>query len=121
MNNIHRVGADITVLRECEVDYDSDDPRKIAEVLIRKVPDDQQVSGLKLNSHNLLSLKLWCVLPAPSHSSFTHIFASFNLLFMFYIMLCSIAFSDDYFVSSAYFILSSVSLSATDKLEFPSG
>lgn len=39
-----RVGADITVLREREVDYDSDVPRKIAEVLIRKVPDDQQVS-----------------------------------------------------------------------------
>ncbi len=39
-----RVGADITVLREREVDYDSNVPRKIAEVLIRKVPDDQQVS-----------------------------------------------------------------------------
>lgn len=39
-----RVGADIAVLREREVDYDSDIPRKIAEVLIRKVPDDQQVS-----------------------------------------------------------------------------
>ena len=40
-----RVGADITVLREREVDYDSDTPipRKIAEVLVRKVPDDQQV------------------------------------------------------------------------------
>lgn len=41
---IDRVGADITVLREREVDYDSDEPRKIAEVLIRKVPDNQQVS-----------------------------------------------------------------------------
>lgn len=40
---ISRVGADITVLREQEVDYDSDVPLKIAEVLIRKVPDDQQV------------------------------------------------------------------------------
>lgn len=40
----NRVGADITVLREREVDFDSDVPRKIAEVLIRKVPDDQQVS-----------------------------------------------------------------------------
>lgn len=39
-----RVGADITVLREQEVDYDADVPLKIAEVLIRKVPDDQQVS-----------------------------------------------------------------------------
>lgn len=39
-----RVGADITVLREREVDYDSEEPRKIAEVLVRKVPDDQQVS-----------------------------------------------------------------------------
>ena len=38
-----RVGADITVLREQEVDYDTDDPHKVAEVLIRKVPDDQQV------------------------------------------------------------------------------
>lgn len=38
-----RVGADITVLREQEVDYDSEVPLKIAEVLIRKVPDDQQV------------------------------------------------------------------------------
>lgn len=39
-----RVGADITVLREQEVEYDFDVSRKIAEVLIRKVPDDQQVS-----------------------------------------------------------------------------
>lgn len=39
-----RVGADITVLREQKVDYDFDVSRKIAEVLIRKVPDDQQVS-----------------------------------------------------------------------------
>lgn len=40
-----RVGADITLLREREVDYDSDrNTRKIAEVLVRKVPDDQQVS-----------------------------------------------------------------------------
>lgn len=38
-----RVGADITVLREREVDYDSDTPRKITEVLVRKVPDNQQV------------------------------------------------------------------------------
>lgn len=38
-----RVGADITVLREREVDYDSDVPRKITEVLVRKVPDNQQV------------------------------------------------------------------------------
>ena len=44
MKHSHRVGADIAVLREREVDYDSDPPRKIAEVLIRKVPDDQQVS-----------------------------------------------------------------------------
>lgn len=39
------MGADITVLREREVDYDSEEPRKIAEVLVRKVPDDQQVSA----------------------------------------------------------------------------
>ena len=38
-----RVGADITVLREREVEYDCEIPRKISEVLIRKVPDDQQV------------------------------------------------------------------------------
>lgn len=39
-----RVGADITLLREREVDYDQDrNTRKIAEVLVRKVPDDQQV------------------------------------------------------------------------------
>lgn len=40
------MGADITVLREQEVDYDADVPLKIAEVLIRKVPDDQQVRGI---------------------------------------------------------------------------
>lgn len=40
-----RVGADITLLREREVDYESDKPRKIAEVLVRKVPDNQQVSA----------------------------------------------------------------------------
>lgn len=39
-----RVGADITILREREVDYDSDMPRKITEVLVRKVPDNQQVN-----------------------------------------------------------------------------
>ncbi|KAM4584839.1 GTP-binding protein 2b isoform 2-T2 [Odontesthes bonariensis] len=39
-----KVGADITLLREREVDYDLDrNTRKIAEVLVRKVPDDQQV------------------------------------------------------------------------------
>uniref|UniRef100_A0A3Q4B6X0 Tr-type G domain-containing protein n=1 Tax=Mola mola TaxID=94237 RepID=A0A3Q4B6X0_MOLML len=43
-----KVGADITVLREREVDYDSDVPRKIAEVLIRKVPDDQQFLDLRV-------------------------------------------------------------------------
>ncbi|XP_030627801.1 GTP-binding protein 2 [Chanos chanos] len=43
-----RVGADITVLREREVDYDSDIPRKIAEVLVRKVPDDQQFLDLRV-------------------------------------------------------------------------
>lgn len=41
---LNRVGADITLLREREVDYDLDrNTRKIAEVLVRKVPDDQQV------------------------------------------------------------------------------
>lgn len=44
-----RVGADITVLREQQVDYDFDVSRKIAEVLIRKVPDDQQVSESLIN------------------------------------------------------------------------
>uniref|UniRef100_A0A8C2ZHI1 GTP binding protein 2 n=1 Tax=Cyclopterus lumpus TaxID=8103 RepID=A0A8C2ZHI1_CYCLU len=52
LNTLHRlaekVGADITVLREREVDDDSDVPRKIAEVLIRKVPDDQQFLDLRV-------------------------------------------------------------------------
>ncbi|XP_060781426.1 GTP-binding protein 2 isoform X2 [Neoarius graeffei] len=43
-----KVGADITVLREREVDYDSDETRKIAEVLVRKVPDDQQFLDLRV-------------------------------------------------------------------------
>ncbi|XP_075931813.1 GTP-binding protein 2 isoform X1 [Anarhichas minor] len=43
-----KVGADITVLRESDVDYDSDVSRKIAEVLIRKVPDDQQFLDLRV-------------------------------------------------------------------------
>uniref|UniRef100_A0A3Q3X8C3 Tr-type G domain-containing protein n=1 Tax=Mola mola TaxID=94237 RepID=A0A3Q3X8C3_MOLML len=41
-----KVGADITLLREREVDYDLD--RKIAEVLVRKVPDDQQFLDLRV-------------------------------------------------------------------------
>lgn len=52
LKTLHRmaekVGADITVLREREVDYDSDVPHKIAEVLIRKVPDDQQFLDLRV-------------------------------------------------------------------------
>uniref|UniRef100_A0A3B4FH97 GTP-binding protein 2 n=1 Tax=Pundamilia nyererei TaxID=303518 RepID=A0A3B4FH97_9CICH len=52
LKTLHRlaekVGADITILREREVDYDSDVPRKIAEVLIRKVPDDQQFLDLRV-------------------------------------------------------------------------
>ncbi|KAJ1148545.1 hypothetical protein NDU88_001373 [Pleurodeles waltl] len=43
-----KVGADITVLREREVDYDSDIPRKITEVLVRKVPDNQQFLDLRV-------------------------------------------------------------------------
>ncbi|XP_041723077.1 GTP-binding protein 2 isoform X1 [Coregonus clupeaformis] len=43
-----KVGADITILREREVDHDADIPRKIAEVLIRKVPDDQQFLDLRV-------------------------------------------------------------------------
>ncbi|XP_055026712.1 GTP-binding protein 2 [Misgurnus anguillicaudatus] len=43
-----KVGADITVLREREVDYDSDEMHKIAEVLVRKVPDDQQFLDLRV-------------------------------------------------------------------------
>ncbi|CAF98621.1 unnamed protein product, partial [Tetraodon nigroviridis] len=43
-----KVGADITVLREQEVEYDFDVSRKIAEVLIRKVPDDQQFLDLRV-------------------------------------------------------------------------
>uniref|UniRef100_A0A3B3UXH1 GTP binding protein 2 n=1 Tax=Poecilia latipinna TaxID=48699 RepID=A0A3B3UXH1_9TELE len=52
LKTLHRlaekVGADIAVLREREVEYDSDVPRKIAEVLIRKVPDDQQFLDLRV-------------------------------------------------------------------------
>ncbi|KAK2918430.1 hypothetical protein Q8A73_002801 [Channa argus] len=44
-----KVGADITLLREREVDYDLDrSTRKIAEVLVRKVPDDQQFLDLRV-------------------------------------------------------------------------
>ncbi|XP_061645624.1 GTP-binding protein 2 [Phyllopteryx taeniolatus] len=43
-----KVGADITVLRHAEVDYDADQPLTIAEVLIRKVPDDQQFLDLRV-------------------------------------------------------------------------
>lgn len=43
-----KVGADITVLRQSEIDEDSDVPRSIAEVLIRKVPDDQQFLDLRV-------------------------------------------------------------------------
>ncbi|XP_037545853.1 GTP-binding protein 2 [Nematolebias whitei] len=44
-----KVGADITLLREREVDYDLDrNNRKIAEVLVRKVPDDQQFLDLRV-------------------------------------------------------------------------
>ncbi|XP_062852039.1 GTP-binding protein 2 isoform X2 [Trichomycterus rosablanca] len=52
LRTLHRmaekVGADITVLREREVDYDSEEPLKIAEVLVRKVPDDQQFLDLRV-------------------------------------------------------------------------
>ncbi|XP_027024547.1 GTP-binding protein 2b isoform X3 [Tachysurus fulvidraco] len=43
-----KVGADITLLREREVDYESDKPRRIAEVLVRKVPDNQQFLDLRV-------------------------------------------------------------------------
>ncbi|KAL1006195.1 hypothetical protein UPYG_G00069090 [Umbra pygmaea] len=44
-----KVGADITLLREREVDYDLErNCRKIAEVLVRKVPDDQQFLDLRV-------------------------------------------------------------------------
>ncbi|KAK0134073.1 GTP-binding protein 2 [Merluccius polli] len=44
-----KVGADITVLREREVEYDLDrTSRKITEVLVRKVPDDQQFLDLRV-------------------------------------------------------------------------
>ncbi|KAF5891203.1 GTP-binding protein 2-like isoform X1, partial [Clarias magur] len=43
-----KVGADITLLREREVDYELDKPRKIAEVLVRKVPDNQQFLDLRV-------------------------------------------------------------------------
>ncbi|XP_056135843.1 GTP-binding protein 2b [Lampris incognitus] len=53
LKTLHRmaekVGADITLLREREVDYDLDrNCRKIAEVLVRKVPDDQQFLDLRV-------------------------------------------------------------------------
>ncbi|KAJ8002395.1 hypothetical protein DPEC_G00179690 [Dallia pectoralis] len=44
-----KVGADITLLREREVDYDLErNCKKIAEVLVRKVPDDQQFLDLRV-------------------------------------------------------------------------
>ncbi|KAG5277988.1 hypothetical protein AALO_G00093620 [Alosa alosa] len=44
-----KVGADITLLREREVDYGIERScRKIAEVLVRKVPDDQQFLDLRV-------------------------------------------------------------------------
>lgn len=44
-----KVGADTTLLREREVDYGADrNCRKIAEVLVRKVPDDQQFLDLRV-------------------------------------------------------------------------
>ncbi|XP_054655578.1 GTP-binding protein 2 [Dunckerocampus dactyliophorus] len=43
-----KVGADMTILRHSEVDYDVDQPLTIAEVLIRKVPDDQQFLDLRV-------------------------------------------------------------------------
>ncbi|XP_049592663.1 GTP-binding protein 2 [Syngnathus scovelli] len=43
-----KVGADITILRHAEVDYDTDRPLTIAEALIRKVPDDQQFLDLRV-------------------------------------------------------------------------
>lgn len=55
---VFRVGADITVLREREVDYDSDEPHRIAEVLVRKVPDDQQVIVWCLCHVHLMGLML---------------------------------------------------------------
>ncbi|XP_019720207.1 GTP-binding protein 2 [Hippocampus comes] len=52
LTTLHRmaekVGADITILRHAEVDYDTDQPLTIAEVLIRKVPDDQQFLDLRV-------------------------------------------------------------------------
>ncbi|XP_028323617.1 GTP-binding protein 2 isoform X1 [Gouania willdenowi] len=52
LKTLHRlaekIGADIAVLREQEVNYDSEDLRKIVEVLIRKVPDDQQFLDLRV-------------------------------------------------------------------------
>lgn len=61
-----RVGADITILREQEVDYDSDVPRKIAEVLIRKVPDDQQVSAANLGDCCSFTVHLFIFYDHPS-------------------------------------------------------
>ncbi|XP_061627057.1 GTP-binding protein 2b isoform X1 [Phyllopteryx taeniolatus] len=44
-----KVGADITLLRERQVDFDADGSgRRIAEILVRKVPDDQQFLDLRV-------------------------------------------------------------------------
>ncbi|XP_077585955.1 GTP-binding protein 2 [Stigmatopora nigra] len=43
-----KVGADITIIRHAQVDYDADQPLTIAEALIRKVPDDQQFLDLRV-------------------------------------------------------------------------
>ncbi|KAG7262211.1 hypothetical protein CRUP_012888 [Coryphaenoides rupestris] len=52
LETLHRmakkVGADIAMLTERELEDDSEEPRKIAEVLIRKVPDDQQFLDLRV-------------------------------------------------------------------------
>lgn len=71
-----RVGADITVLREREVDYDSDVPRKIAEVLIRKVPDDQQVSRATMEAFFFLVVVLLFFI-CINHCSFFVFFLQF--------------------------------------------
>lgn len=72
----YRVGADITVLREREIDYDADVPRKIAEVLIRKVPDDQQVSEATVKA-------CFCSFVVD-----LFIFQSFNVPFYFIFLFC---------------------------------
>ncbi|CAM9688833.1 GTP-binding protein 2 [Lampetra fluviatilis] len=43
-----KLGADLTILRERNVEFEDKCPKMVAEVLIRKVPDDQQFLDLRV-------------------------------------------------------------------------